>query len=395
MKILQVHNYYQQPGGEDAVVAAERALLEQHGHQVVQYTKHNDEVERMPKLRLAAKTIYNRESERAVRHLLRSESPDVIHAHNLFPLISPSLYSAALAANIPVIQTLHNFRLLCPSATLFRDGRICEDCVGRVPYRAVVHSCYRNDRAASAVAASMLAVHNALGSWTRGVHTFIALSQFSKAKLVQGGLDPGKIAVKPNFLTRDPGVGDGAGGYALFAGRLAKEKGLGTLLDAWALLETPVPLKIVGDGEMMPWLRERASALPNVEVLGRCDHGKLLQFLQGASLAIVPSKWYEGGVPCVIIEALACGTPLLTSRLPSLEDVVVDGETGYRFEIGSAQALARLVEEIWRTPNRAAEMRTGARKLYERVFSAGANYPALIEIYNKAIEKNKTYLPFR
>jgi glycosyltransferase involved in cell wall biosynthesis len=390
MKILQVHNHYQRYGGEDAVVEGERALLERHGHQVAQYTKHNDEVDRTPRLELALKTIYNRESGRELLELLGREAPDLIHAHNLFPLISPSLYHAAKTAGIPVVQTLHNFRLLCPSATLFRDGQICESCVGRrIKYPAVVHSCYRGNRAASAVTASMLAFHGTRGAWTRGVHTFIALSQFSKDKFIEGGLKPGKIRVKPNFLPHDPGAGDGAGGYVFFAGRLAKEKGLGVLLDAWARLRCPVPLKIAGDGDLMPWVRERAAGLPGVEVLGHCDHEALLGLLKGAAVCVMPSEWYEAGVPLAIIEAFACGTPVIASDLPSLREAVIEKCTGFRFPIGSADALANSVEEFWALPQCAvAGLRKGARAYYEASFSAGANYPALLKIYEDAIKES-------
>lgn len=390
MKILQVHNYYQRYGGEDAVVEAERALLEQHGHRVTQYTKHNGDVDRTPKLALAMKTIYNRESARELLTLLERESPDVIHAHNLFPLVSPSLYHAARAAQVPVVQTLHNFRLLCPSATLFRDGRICEDCVGRrVKYPAVLHACYRGNRAASAVTASMLALHQAAGTWARGVHTFLALSQFSKDKFVEGGLDPGKIRVKPNFLPHDPGVGDGAGGYVLFAGRLAKEKGLGVLLDAWARLRCPMRLKIAGDGDLMPMVRERAALLPGVEVLGHCGHEALLRLLKGAAVCVMPSEWYEAGVPLAIIEAFACGTPVIASKLPSLQEAVVENHNGFRFPIGSDDALARQVEEFRALPPSAvAALRRGARVSYEASFSAAVSYPILLRTYENATKES-------
>lgn len=384
MKILQVHNYYQQPGGEDAVVAAERALLESHGHQVLQYTKHNDEVERTSRLQLIQKTIYNRESEREVRDLLERESPDIVHAHNTFPLISPSLYHAAAQSRIPVIQTLHNFRLLCPSATLFRDGRICEDCVGRIPYPAVIHACYRGNRAASAATACMVTAHNLMGTWHKRVHTFVTLSEFSKTKFVEGGFDGEKIKVKPNFLPQDPGYGDGCGGYAFFAGRLAREKGLGVLMDAWARLRRPIPLKIAGDGELMPWLRERAGSLKNVEILGHCDRAAMLGMLKDAALLIMPSEWYEAGVPLTIIEAFGCGTPVLTSQLPSMDEVIVDGQNGYRFATGSGESLAQRLETIWSAPAVGAEMRQAARASYERRYTPAVNYPALMNIYVSA-----------
>lgn len=388
MKILQVHNYYQRPGGEDAVVAAERALLESHGHKVLQYVKHNDAVEQTSKLQLIQKTIYNSETEKEVRELLQREGPDVIHAHNTFPLISPSLFRAAQLEGVPVVQTLHNFRLLCPSATLFRDGKICEDCVGRLPYAGVIHACYRGNRAATAVTASMLVAHRILRTWHRRVHRFITLSEFSKAKFVEGGLDASKIRVKPNFLPQDPGFGDGSGGYAFFAGRLAREKGLGVLMEAWAQLKHPIPLKIAGDGELMPWLRERASGLSHVELLGHRDRSTVLELVKRAAVMVMPSEWYEAGVPLTMIEAFGCGTPVLTSRLPSTEEVITDGKNGYCFDLGSASDLARTLDAIWNAPGVLSEMREAARLTYERTFTPALNYPALMNIYGEAISNS-------
>ena len=386
MKILQVHNFYRRPGGEDAVVAAERGLLQSHGHQVVQYLKHNSEVKQLSGLQLTQKAFFNVEAEREVQDLLDRELPDLIHAHNTFPLISPAVYFAAARARIPVIQTLHNFRLLCPSATLFRAGRICEDCVGHVPYPAVLHGCYRGNRAVSAVTGGMITAHRALGTWSDRIHTYIALSEFSRAKFIQGGLPAGKIAVKSNFLPQDPGPGDGSGGYAFFAGRLSPEKGLGVLLNAWERLRLPIPLKIAGDGELMSWLQQQAARAPNVEVLGHRDPREVLQLIKQAALLIMPSEWYEAGVPLTIIEAFGCGTPVVTSDLPSMDNIVVNGVNGYQFAMGCPDALADQMENLWRAPQSLIQMRQSARATYEYNFSPDINYSLLREIYQRAME---------
>jgi glycosyltransferase involved in cell wall biosynthesis len=231
----------------------------------------------------------------------------------------------------------------------------------------------------------MLTAHNWLGTWRNGVHTYLALSEFSKRKFVEGGLPAEKIRVKPNFLSQDPGCGDGSGGYALFAGRLAKEKGLGVLVDAWARLRIPIPLKIAGDGDLMPWLRERSASLPQVEILGHCDRATILGMLKGARLLIMPSEWYEAGVPLTIIEAFACGTPVITSELPSTDGVIVDGQNGRRFPIGAAEALAERVESLWSCPGLPLKMRQAARATYEEVFTSTANYPILMNIYENAL----------
>lgn len=253
MKVLLIHNYYQQPGGEDQVFASEAALLEAHSHCVVRYTVHNDRVAEMSPLPLVQATLWNKTVHRELRTLICKERPQVVHFHNTFPLISPAAYYAAKAEGVPVVQTLHNYRLLCPSqgGILLRNGEVCEDCLGKFwPWPGIVHSCYRDSKAATTVHAIMLSLHRALQTWTTMVDVYIALTEFARQKFIQGGLPSEKIVVKPNFVYPDPSPGEGQGGYALFVGRLTPEKGIDTLLAAWERLHTKIPLKIVG---MVPW----------------------------------------------------------------------------------------------------------------------------------------------
>ena len=383
MKILQVHNYYQQPGGEDAVYAAEFDLLKSHGHDVRQLTVHNEAVRRMPGIEVALRTIWNQESYREIRRVIREHSPDVIHAHNTFPLISPALYYAAEAEGIAVVQTLHNYRLICPAATLFRDGRVCEDCVGSVPYRAIWHACYHESRLASAAVAAMLGAHRMVGTWARKVHAYIALTDFAKNKLVEGGLPESRIFVKPNFLARDPGAGSGGGRYALFAGRLAKEKGLETMLQAWEGVPE-FPLKIAGDGPLAEFVRSRAAETPSVEYLGKREHEELLQLMREAAALVFPSEWYEG-LPMTIIESFACGTPVLASRLGSMIELIQNGETGYLFEAGDAEGLAVLAHWVFQQLSDLTSLRARARERYEKSFNAERNYETLLHIYGDAV----------
>src|SRR5215218_10268668 len=270
MKILLIHNEYQQPGGEDQVFAAEAKLLEDNGQRVLRYSVHNDQVAGMNLMTLAASTIWNRSSYHELRAVIHKERPQVAHFHNTLPLISPAGYYAAKAERVPVVQTLHNYRLLCPNALFFRDGHVCEDCQGKfVPWPGVLHACYRGSRPASAVVAAMLTTHRALRTWTEQVDVYIATTEFAREKFVQGGLPVEKLVVKPNFLHPAPTPGKVQGDYALFVGRLSPEKGIGTLLAAWKRLRTRIPLKIVGDGPLAEEVANATKALERAEWLGR------------------------------------------------------------------------------------------------------------------------------
>jgi glycosyltransferase involved in cell wall biosynthesis len=385
MKVLQVHNFYQNAGGEDQVFAAEHDLLVARGHTVVQYIKHNDAVRGMSGIQVGLKTLWNADTYREVRDLIRREQPDVAHAHNTFPLVSPALYYAAAAEGIPIIQTLHNYRLLCPGGAFFRDGRICQDCIqSPVPYRAVLHRCYRSNRAASAAVAAMLTSHRMLGTWNNKVDKYIALTNFSREKFIEGGLPADKIAIKLNFLARDPEMGAGRGGFALFVGRLSEEKGLTVLFDAWQRLGTGAQLKIAGDGPMRDWVREKASSLPGVEVLGFCDRDRVMRLLRDASLVILPSTFYEH-LPMTLIEALGCGTPVVASNLGSMKDSIVDGVNGYHFVPGDAQSLSERLRGLLTTPSKVLEIRKSARASYEESYTAERSYISLMDIYNSVI----------
>ncbi|MGA8027670.1 MAG: glycosyltransferase [Bryobacteraceae bacterium] len=387
MNILQVHNFYRQPGGEDQVYAAEYELLTRYGHAVSQYSVHNDSLVGISRLGNAGRAIWNSQSYRQIAALVEEKSVDIIHAHNTFPIVSPSLYYAAAAHGVPVVQTVQNFRLLCPAATLFRDGAVCEKCVGAaIPYHAVLHRCYKHSASASAAVASMLLVHRIAGTWSTKVATYIAATNFAKAKFIEGGLPASKIAVKPNFLANDPGLGEGNGGYTLFAGRLTEEKGLVTLLDAWERLSSQIPLKIAGDGPLAPIVKQRADRLANVEWLGYCDRERILRLLKDAALLIFPSLWYEG-LPMIIVEALACGTPVAASALGAMNELIEDGINGIRFIPGDVNDLVTQVRSIWAQSDILRAMRRSTRRSYDRNYTPEWNYELLMQIYAKALHR--------
>jgi len=389
MKILAVHNRYQQPGGEDQVFVEETALLESRNHRVVRCEVHNDQVEYMNPLTLAKDTVWNTSVYRELGALIRRERPDVAHFHNTLPLISPSGYYAARAEGVPVIQTLHNYRLLCPVALFFRDGRVCEDCMGKVvPYPGVVHGCYRGSRAASGVVATMLTLHRAWRTWTEMIDVYVALTEFARDKFVEGGLPAGKIVVKPNFVAPDPGRGQGGGGYALFVGRLAPKKETGTMLSAWDRLGTGVPLKIVGDGPLKDQVVRAAAGRSNVEWLGHRPLADVHALMRKADVLVFPSEWYET-FGRVAAEAFAAGTPVIAANIGAVAELVEHGRTGLKFRPGDPEDLATQVEWALSHPAELRRMRGEARAEFEAKYTAERNYLALMEIYEAALKRKK------
>jgi glycosyltransferase involved in cell wall biosynthesis len=388
VKILMVHNAYREPGGEDVVHEGERDLMAAAGHDVVVYRRSNAEIADYGPGRwatLPARTFWAWDTHRELRALLASERPDVAHFTNTFPLVSPAAYDACRAAGVPVVQSLHNYRLLCPAGTFLREGRICEECTVHSLRRAVRHGCYRGSRAASAVVAGMLAFHRARRTASEAVDAYVALTEFARARLVDGGLPRERIAVVPNFVRPDPGERSEAGDYALFAGRLAPEKGLSTLLDAWRRLERRIPLRIAGAGPLRgPLETERARGLADVAILGSLPRGDLLKALRGARCLVVPSLWFEG-FPMAIAEAFACGVPVIASRLGGLPEIVAEGRTGLLFTPGDAGDLARTLESAWADPDDLAEMGRAARHEFEARYTAAHHAAALEAVYTQAI----------
>jgi glycosyltransferase involved in cell wall biosynthesis len=383
VKVLAVHNRYQKAGGEDVVFELETALLESRGDVVVRYTADNRDVDSYARLSLAVNTIWNRRTYRDVRALIREARPDVMHVHNTLPLISPSVYSAAYAEGVPVVQTLHNFRLMCPGALLFRDGTTCEDCVGtRTRWPAVVHGCYRDSRAATATIAVMLACHTAAGTWRDKVDRYIALSEFARARFIADGWPARKLAVKPNFLGSDPGRGGAREDFALFVGRLSPEKGVATLREAIRRTSACPPVKIAGDGPLMPVSPDD----PRVEWLGHQPRDRVLQLMRTAAFGIVPSESYETS-PLTVIEAFATGLPVIATRLGTMAEMVTDGVTGLLYAFGDPSDLARKIEWAAAHPAAMAAMAANARREFEAKYTADRSYARLVDIYNEAIDE--------
>ena len=384
MKILTIHNQYQLRGGEDESCELERYLLQQMGHHVDLYGENNERVKKLNSVTIASKAIWSREAYHDVSQMLGRSSYDIVHVQNFFPLISPSVYYAAKKLKVPVIQTLRNYRLLCPNALFFRDGEVCEDCLGKsIPYPGIIHGCYRNNHLASSVTAAMLTVHRTLRTWVNMVDVYISLTNFAREKLIQGGLPPEKIVVKPNFVDPDPGIGKGGGNYALYVGRLSTEKGLDTLISAWKQLDKSLPLKIVGDGPLAPRIQETVEQFEGIEWLGRRPMAEVHTLMGEAAFLVFPSKWYET-FGRVAVEAFAKGTPVIAAHIGAIAELVQDGHTGLLFDPGNSQDLAAKVGWLAAHPSKLAEMRKAARAEFEKKFTAGVNYQRLMEIYELA-----------
>jgi glycosyltransferase involved in cell wall biosynthesis len=380
-----VHCRYQIRGGEDECYEAEQRLLREAGVEVDGYEDDNRRVAQYGALRTALDTVWSEDAYHAIRARLRARRYDLVHVHNFFPLISPAVYHAAQAEGCAVVQTLHNYRMACPAGIFYRDGRVCEDCLGRaVPWPGVLHGCYRGSRAGTAAIAAMLASHRLIGTWQSKVDLYIALNEFMRQKAIAGGLPASKIVIKPNFVSHDPGVGDGQGGFALFTARLNREKGVPELLAAWQRLGARIPLKIMGDGPLTEDVIRAAAANPAIEYLGRRPLAEFYELLGRARFFIFTSTWYEG-FPRVISEAYARGTPIVASAIGPIAEVVVDGRTGLHFRPGDVDDLAAKVGWLLDHPAEEAALRQGARAEFEARYTADDNRALLLAIYQRAL----------
>lgn len=380
MKVLVVHNRYQLAGGEDAVVDAEVALLQNRGVDVRRYERHNDDIQHISRASAALQAYWSRQTVSELSDLMVQWRPDVIHVHNTLSLVSPSVYWVADRFGVPVVQTLHNFRLLCPQGMLLRDGQVCEQCVGKpVAWPSVVHACYRESALQSAVLAGLVAGHRALGTYSNKVARFIALNDFCRDKFVQGGLPADKLVVKPNFVdlpAPDQSV-DRVGG--LFVGRLSHEKGVKTLVQA-KRSDLALPVKVIGSGPM----GDDVQAAFGADLLGFLPLAEIVEHMRRSAFLVLPSICYEN-FPRTVVEAFACGLPVIASRMGSMAVLVKEGETGLLFNPGDAQDLVTKIKWAQAHPAEMAQMGRHARRQYEQEFNAEVNFDLLMAIYQEAM----------
>lgn len=379
VRVLVAHNRYQQRGGEDAVVEEDVAMLRARGHEVMLYERDNHELQQMSKAEAAMQALWSRRTTREVGSMLDDFRPQVLHVHNTFPLISPSVYWAASRRGVPVVQTLHNFRLVCPQGLMLRDGRPCEDCVGRMPWPGVVHGCYRDSRAQTATLATMLAGHRAAGTWQRHITRYIALNSFCRDRFVAGGLPADKIVVRPNSVDMAAPAATPRQGF-LFVGRLAPEKGIAVLADAVARPGLQSAVRIAGTGPQADLLDGK----PRIQALGALPAAAVYEEMRQALALVLPSIWYEN-FPRTLVEAYACALPVIASRLGAMASLVEDGSTGLLFTPGDAGDLAAKLRWAETHPDRMLAMGQAARRRYEAELTGDAGYRNLMGIYAAAI----------
>ena len=389
-RVLMVNNRYLREGGEEMSTEQDVQLLRDRGHRVDRLEEDNRRVAELGRLRSGLRTIWSREAFSKIRRRLREERFDVVHVQNFFPLLSPAVLVAADRAGVAVVQSLHNYRLFCVNGLCHREGRPCTECLGRnLPLPAITHACYRDSRPGSAAVAAMQVTHRVLDTWSR-VDAFVTPSRFSRDLLVEGGIGPERISVRPNFLTPDPGPGPG-GDHFLYVGRLSPEKGVQTLLEAWTSADpTPGRLEIVGDGPLAELVRERCLGHPDLEWIGARPHPDAVSRMGFARALIVPSESYET-FGRIVIEAFARGTPVLASRRGAVQELVTPGETGDLFDAGDAEDLRRAALDVAQLD--LSRMRRRARQEYLDRYGPEQAYRDLMAVYRDARARRSARLP--
>lgn len=383
MKVLVIHNAYQSHGGEDVVAEREVNLLRSAGHDVSFHQVHNNTISGLTnKLKTFANAPHNKATADWVERLIAADRPDVLHVHNFFPLLSPSLHEAAARAGVAVVQTLHNYRTICAGAHLMRNGTPCQKCITGQRLWGAVHRCYRQSLPGSFAVVAMQILADRQRTWHRHVHRFIALTDHGKTMFEQGGLPAERIVVKPNFAPESPSQPVLARHGALYVGRLSPEKGVETLLEAWAHLPG-IPLTVVGDGPLRASLEATKPA--NVTFAGELPAEAVGQCMQAAQLLLVPSIWPEP-FALVVVEAMARGLPVLASDVGGLSAVIHPGHNGALVRPGDASAIKRAVETLFADPGRLAAMGKNARRDYELHYTPQRNLHLLEGIYRQAID---------
>jgi glycosyltransferase involved in cell wall biosynthesis len=395
MHVLLGHEYYQIAGGEDEYFETRRDALRAHGIRVTEYFRHNNEIAAygvLRKLTLAARTTWAWDANRELARLIAEKRPDIAHFGNIFPLMSPSIYYVCARAGVPVVQNLDNARLICISGTAFyRDGQECQECIGRFPWPAISHACYRDSRAQSSVVAGMLGTHRVLGTWHKKVDAYVVANQHVIERFAEYGIPRERMHLCPNLL-KDPGaLPRGVGEYAVFVGRLAPEKGVRSLLEAWRHLS--IPIKIRGSGPMEMDVRAAIAANRNIELLPRLSYEEKVALIRGARFLVWPSLGSYETFGLVVGEAYACGVPLIASRTGVAPEMVKEGETGIMFEADNPTDLARAAQWAWNHPDEMSAMGLNGRTRFESSYSPEIGYRRLVSVYKSVPSRRSAAVP--
>jgi len=386
LRVVQLHNIALDPGGMEGVRGGDTAALARMGAEVVEYTVKNAEVEEIGRLRAGAKAIWNREACRDVRNLVDRFRPDIAHVYTPFPIMSPAVFRVLGELGIPTVTTVQSFRYSCIKAILFREGRVCEVCVGRrMKLAGIRHRCYHDSIFGSAAMTAGLVLHSQLGSYRDAVDLWLPATEFVGRRLVAEGIDAEKVIPHPN-TTPDPGCGGNRGnGRVVYAGRFVPEKGIDTLVAAWAADRDLPGLDVYGDGAMREVVQEAARRDSRITWHGWVDQATLIPALASASFLVLPSEWYEGH-PVIAVQALACGTPLIASDVGNFTEMVQPGVNGYHFRSGNPQSLAEAVRTASTVSDKElGAMRAAARASYEDTFSEKRHAERLFAAYERAV----------
>jgi len=387
MKVLVLHSYYQAAGGEESSISTDLNLMGRLGISYQLFTEQNAQASHHGQLRLAVNTVWSRSAAARLHQHLKKNSYDLAHVHNTFPMLSGSVYHVLKRFGLPVVQTLHNFRLFCTNGLLFREGRPCEECVGRkFPIKSLYRPCYHRGVAANGVVAIQIGLHRMLHTYEANVDTFLALSEFARNLFIRAGIPGDRVLLRPNCVTPDPGEGDGGGGYGLFVGMLSESKGIMQLLAAWAQVATGKELRIIGDGPLREAVEAAASRTPNVKYLGSQSRSFVFSQMKGARALIFPSIWYEG-MPMTILEAFAAGTPVVAHRLGTMAEMISPGLTGWLTEETTEASLADTIQSALSSDGSALKLRQHCRAEYEQRYSETAGAASLRAAYDHALAR--------
>lgn len=387
MKILQIHNYYKNKGGECAVVHAEKKLLEQHGNTVIQFVEDSADIGNYSLVKKATSLLqipYNVSIRSQLLAMIRENRPDVAHVHNVFPLVTPSIYHALKQYNIPVVQTIHNFRMLCPNGLFFTQGQICESCTTNGFIAAVKKKCMHDSYVISGLYSSALWFAWKTGNFPYNINRYIVFNNFTAKRLVTGGVPHDRIIIGKNFIDSFVEEPSNKEQYVLYIGRLSREKGIETLLNAFPSHRT-LALKIAGTGPMQEDIEKYVENNPSkkIELLGFVRGPIKENLLQKAICSIVPSECYENA-PLSIIESFASATPVIASRIGGLPEMIEDGKTGLLFPPGDVSGLANAILLLADNPAIASSMATDALNYAKAHYTPEQHYQHLLKSYSEA-----------